>query len=160
MQFFGIPIRVREPGPDRWNESLTRQTEQNNPVVYLVEPDQEQREALTALLLRTGFRAFGFTTAEDLLAAQGFPAQRACVVSELKLPGLDGLTLLQQLRQRNAGLPFIMLTAETDLAAAVSALHNKVSDYLVKPVVERELVQRIKAVLRGPEQAWKLAESG
>ena len=133
--------------------SLVNLSIYTNPVIYLVEPDRIQREALTSLLLRTGFDAQGFADAEELLGKKGFPAPGACVVSELNLPGLNGLALLNQLRADDKSLPFIILTGDADINMAVSALHSKVSDYVVKPVVERDLVQRIKTVLRRSGQS-------
>lgn len=120
----------------------------NDPVIYLVEPDRYQRDALTSLFRKTGFEARSVSTAEELLQLQGFPAQASCVVSELNLPGLDGLGLLNTLRATNQTLPFVMLAGDADIGVAVTALHNKVSDYIVKPIVERDLVRRIQTVLR------------
>ena len=120
----------------------------HNPVIYLVEPDQHQRDALTSLFRKTGFETQEFSTAEELLDLQGFPAQASCVVSELNLPGLDGLGLLSRLRDTYQNLPFVMLAGDADISVALTALHTRVSDYIVKPIVERDLVRRIQTVLR------------
>jgi len=112
------------------------------------------------LFERTGFDAVSYPSAEEFLEAEQHPARFGCVVSEMKLPGADGLELLTALRDRNSQLPLIILTGDPDVGSAVTALQNEVSDYLVKPVIERELIRRIKVALRGPKGARGLARNG
>ena len=76
------------------------------------------------------------------------PALKGCVISEMDLPGMNGLDLYTALRERHVGLPFIILTGDSDVTRAVSALRHKVSDYVVKPVVERDLITRVRDALR------------
>lgn len=134
---------------------MTESIERANPVIYVVDPDQKQRSKLTALFERTGYETASYSSAEEFLAAVQNPARLGCVVSEMKLPGADGLELLTELRDRNSWLPLIILTGDPDVARAVTALHQKVSDYLVKPVIERELIKRIKRVLQGVNGSYK-----
>jgi len=101
------------------------------------------------LFERTGFETIGYLSAEEFLAAEQDPARFGCIVSEMKLPGADGIELLTELRNRNSWLPLIILTDNPDVRLAVTALHHKVSDYLVKPVVERELIKSIRTAMRG-----------
>ncbi len=103
-----------------------------------------------ALFARIGFAAVSYPSAEEFLNTEPTPAQFGCVVSEMKLPGASGLELLATLRSNNSRLPMIILTDDADIGHAVTALHEKVSDYLLKPVIERELIKRIQVALRGP----------
>ena len=123
--------------------------ENPNPVIYVIDPDAKLRADLMTLFERTGYAAVSYPSAEEFLTAEKNPARVGCVVSEMKLPGADGLELLTALRERNSRLPLIILTGDPDVSHAVTALHNKVSDYLVKPVIERELIKRIKVALQG-----------
>ncbi len=119
-----------------------------NPVIYIVDPDAKFRAGLMTLFERTGYAAVSYPSAEAFLETEQNPARIGCVVSEMKLPGADGLELLTALRERNSRLPMIILTGDPDVSQAVAALQKKVSDYLVKPVIERDLIQRIKVALR------------
>jgi len=127
---------------------VTDTLENLNPVIYVIDPDSKQTAELLTLFERTGYEAMSYPSAEEFLATEPDPARVGCVVSEMKLPGADGLELLSALRERNSRLPLIILTDDPDVSRAVTAFHNKVSDYLVKPVIERELIRRIKVALR------------
>jgi len=138
---------------------VTESIEHTHAVIYLVDPDQKLRSELTVLFERTGYETAGYSSAEEFLAAVQIPARFGCVVAEMKLPGADGLELLTALRERDSRIPLIILTGDPDVARAVTALHKKVSDYLVKPVIERELINRVKAVLRGVKSSYRSARS-
>jgi len=122
-------------------------------VIYVIDPDQEAASNLMKLFERTGFETVGYSSAEEFLATEQDPARFGCIVSEMKLPGADGLELLTELRNRNSWLPLIILTGDPDVSRAVTALHHKVSDYLVKPVIERDMIKSIRAVMRGAVSA-------
>jgi len=121
----------------------------SNPVIYVIDPDQGFRSELMQLFTRIGVNAAGYSSAEEFLAAKPDLSGPGCVVAEMKLPGASGLELQTELRHRSSRLPLIILTSDPDVGRAVNALHNNVSDYLVKPVVERELIRRIRVALRG-----------
>lgn len=118
-----------------------------NQNIYVVDNDKRYRDEIRTLLLRIGYRVEVFTSAEDLL--DGFDEQfvPACIISENALPGMSGLDLTRALRQRNISSPVIILTRQSDVATAVKALHDSVSDYLVKPFVERDLVNRLRVAI-------------
>jgi FixJ family two-component response regulator len=98
--------------------------------VLVVDSDQRSRADLAALLARVGYRTQVFATAEALLEAIGSCPAKACV-----------------LRQQNLAVPVIILTGLSDVATAVKAMRSSVADYLVKPYVERDLVNRLRSVL-------------
>lgn len=129
-----------------------------NPVIYIVDPDSKLTANLLTLFERTGYEAVSYPSAEAFLETEPNPARIGCVVSEMKLPGADGLELLTALRERNSRLPLIILTGDPDVSQAVIALRKKVSDYLVKPVIERDLIRRIKVVLRGVRDSQSKAQ--
>ena len=133
------------------NKETTHVPEYNvddHATIYVVDPDAKHREAVAALMSRLGYRAETFNTAEDMLDSVATPALKGCVISEMRLPGMSGVDLYSALRERRVGLPFIILTGDTDVTQAVAALRNKVSDYVVKPVVERDLITRVREALR------------
>lgn len=102
---------------------------------------------MAALLSRLGHETHVFGSAEEFLDAMPDLSLRSCVISEMRLPGADGLELLKKVKQQRATMPVIILTDDPDVSRAVKALHHKASDYMMKPVVDRELANRIQSVL-------------
>jgi len=102
---------------------------------------------VTALLEKLGYQTMTFASAESFLGSLSGPILQGCVVSEMQLPGINGLELLTVLRERKIFLPFIVLTSDPDVARAVTALRSKVSNYLVKPFVGRDLANTIETAL-------------
>ena len=70
------------------------------------------------------------------------------VILDWMLPGIDGLTVLGKLRERNASLPVVMLTARDSISDRVNGLESGADDYLVKPFAFAELLARVRALLR------------
>lgn len=116
-------------------------------LVLVIEDDDAIRQGLTDAL------AFeGFTTREASRGPQGLELARtlACdlVLLDLVLPGKGGLEILRELRQSRPTLPVIILTAKGDEADRVAGLQLGADDYVVKPFSIKELLARVKAVLR------------
>jgi len=141
------PMRTHTT-PDTETPHVPEYTVDENPTIYVVDPDVRHRDSVAALMSRLGYRTETFPAAEDLLESLATPALRGCVISEMLLPGISGLELYAALRERRVGLPFIILTGDPDITRAVDALRSKVSDYVVKPVVERDLIARVRDALR------------
>ncbi|HEX5788596.1 MAG TPA: response regulator [Woeseiaceae bacterium] len=116
------------------------------PHILVVDDDPEIRELLGSYLEDMGFRA---SIAENAVAARAAVARDApdLVVLDLMLPGESGLDFCRELRKRSA-LPVIMLTALGDTVDRIVGLEVGADDYLVKPFDPRELVSRIRSVLR------------
>ena len=91
-------------------------------------------------LVHAGNGAAGLTAA----AAGGVD----CVLLDVMMPGMDGLEVLRQLRQRGITVPVLMLTARGDEADRVVGLELGADDYVGKPFSPRELLARIRAVMR------------
>lgn len=119
----------------------------NKFTVLVVDGDSRDRSEIVALLERVGFNIETYDSAEALLEAVDETTSRACVISEMSLPGMSGLELTHSLRARHIQLPVIILTTHADVATAVNAIRSSVSDYLMKPFVERDLVNRLRAVI-------------
>ena len=114
--------------------------------ILVVEDDSDIVRIIQAYLLREGF---GVEVAQDGLRglALAFEAPPDLIVLDWMLPGLDGLSFMQRLR-REQRTPVIMLTARSEEADRVLGLELGADDYVTKPFSPRELVARIKAVLR------------
>lgn len=116
-------------------------------IIYLVDPDEKHRQKMTRLLGHLGYKTSVFASAEEFLEALSEHELDGCVISEMRLPGGDGLELLKKVKEHKADLPVIILTDDPDVSRAVKALRHKASDYMMKPVVDRELANRIRGVL-------------
>ena len=117
--------------------------------VDIVDGDARVRQQVEHLLRRVGYRTQAYSQAEELLHALDSDdgEEVACIISELELPGMDGLSLLRDLRKRRLDVPVIILTADSSVGTAVVAMRSSVADYVTKPFVERDLLRRLKAAL-------------
>jgi FixJ family two-component response regulator len=116
--------------------------------VLIVEDDDGLREAIERLLGAAGFAAGAYVSAEGLLA-NGAAATAACVVSDLKLPAMSGLDLLEEIRHRGWRPPFILITAHDTPGLRDEALRRGASAYLAKPFRGTTLIDTIAGLI-GP----------
>lgn len=117
------------------------------PHVLVVDDDARLRDLLLRYLDQQGFRASGAADARELdrsLARQHVDL----IVLDLMLPGEDGLSICRRLRGQGVDVPILMLTAKGDDVDRIVGLEIGADDYLPKPGNPRELVARIRAVLR------------
>ncbi|HQO29590.1 MAG TPA: response regulator [Accumulibacter sp.] len=117
--------------------------------VLIVDDDREIRQLLCDYLERQGLRATAVADGRQMLAALD-KGRFDLVILDLMLPGEDGLTLCRNLRAQpaSAQLPVLMLTARGDEMDRILGLEMGADDYLPKPFVPRELLARIRAILR------------
>jgi two-component system response regulator RegX3 len=116
------------------------------PRVLVIEDEESYRDSLRVLLTREGFRvALAATGPEGVRAFTRLGAD--VVLLDLMLPGLSGTGVFQQIRERS-NVPIIMVTAKDEMADKIIGLELGADDYVTKPYSGRELVARIRAVLR------------
>ncbi len=113
-------------------------------VIFLVDDDDGSRDAMARALGRVGYEVEAFASAEDALGALGDDVEVDVIVSDVRMPGMDGYQLLREVRARWPQLPFILVTAYADVEDAVAALQEGADDYLTKPVKMQELRQRVQ----------------
>jgi two-component system, LuxR family, response regulator FixJ len=108
------------------------------PSIFIVDDDAAARDSLALLLSLKGFRTLTFARAEDFLAT--FREEWCgCILVDVRMPGMDGLTLQRELKLRNIKLPVIVMTAHGDVATARHALRAGAIDYLEKPLDDHAL---------------------
>jgi FixJ family two-component response regulator len=107
-------------------------TSHSAPHVALVDDDPDVRVGMHALLRSFGYRVSLYPDAQQFLDA-GF-ADIDCVVSDVQMPGMDGLELLVRLRASDAGPPCILMTAFTDAPIRARALRTGAACFLAKPI--------------------------
>ena len=114
--------------------------------VFVIDDDAAARESVMALVNLRGLQAAGFRSAEEFLA-QYDPLQKGCIVVDVRIPGMSGLELLEELRQRKSLLPVVMITGYGDVPMAVRAMQAGAVTFLEKPCQEQELWQGITQAL-------------
>jgi len=111
----------------------------------VVDDDLEIRQLLATYLDKNGYPVTGYASGEELLANQLDEVE--LIILDIGLPGIDGLEVCRRIRQTSQ-LPIIMLTAAADDVDRILGLEIGADDYLGKPFNPRELLARIKALLR------------
>ena len=125
--------------------------------ILVVEDEESYRDPLTYLLRKEGFDVAAVATGTD--AVKEFDRGGAdLVLLDLMLPGLSGMEVCRHIRQRS-NVPVIMLTAKDDEIDKVVGLELGADDYVTKPYSSRELIARVRAVLRGRSDSLDLADS-
>jgi two-component system response regulator FixJ len=116
------------------------------PLIAIVDDDEAVREALCDLLQVEGFAGETFDGAAAFLS--GHVAGRFdCVITDVRMPGMDGLELQQRLRACDAGLPVIFLTSTTDALLQARALACGAIAWFTKPVADEALLGALRAAL-------------
>ncbi|SSW66383.1 Nitrogen regulation protein NR(I) [Achromobacter veterisilvae] len=119
--------------------------------VWIVDDDQAIRWVLEKALARAGVPTRSFSQAADVLEALSRETPVA-LVSDIRMPGGNGLELLRQLKERHPGLPVIVMTAFADLDSTVSAFQGGAFDYLAKPFDVNEAVALIQRAMQESAQ--------
>jgi two-component system, LuxR family, response regulator FixJ len=121
--------------------------------VFVVDDDPEFRSSVCALVSSIGHLAVPFPSAEEFLA-HGDLAQRGVVVTDLRMPGMSGLELQEELTRRGAHLPVIVLTAFARTPITVRALKAGVVTMIDKPYADDDLSHAIRDALAEEAAAW------
>jgi two-component system OmpR family response regulator len=117
--------------------------------ILIVDDDREIRELLTAYLVKNGLRVVAVPTGRHMRAALEESGPFDLIILDLMLPGEDGLTLCRDLRTgKYKATPILMLTARSEEADRILGLEMGADDYLAKPFSARELLARLRAVMR------------
>jgi len=115
--------------------------------VFVVEDDERMRVAIELLLRTEGFEVQSYPDAEAFLAGETCP-QSVCLLTDVRLPGVDGLALHRRLVATGAAPATVMITGHGDIPMAVSALKEGVLDFIEKPFHPPVLVECIKEASR------------
>jgi two-component system, LuxR family, response regulator FixJ len=122
--------------------------------VYVIDDDEAMRDSLNFLLDSSGFVVTLFETAQQFLDA--LPALAfGCIISDVRMPGIDGLELLKRLKALRSGFPIVVVTGHGDVPLAVEAMKLGAMDFLEKPFEDTRLIAMIEAALRLAEPAAK-----
>lgn len=112
-------------------------------LVLVIDDEPALRRSLARLLTANGYRVETFGSAEELLAAA--PSREpACLVLDVRLPGLDGLALQRELAARGTLLQIVFISGHGDIPMSVRAMKSGAVDFLPKPVREASLIPAVR----------------
>ncbi|MBK8085740.1 MAG: response regulator transcription factor FixJ [Devosia sp.] len=121
-------------------------------VVHIVDDEEAVRNSLAFLLSGAGFAVRVHDSATQFLAIAG-GIRNGCLITDLRMPDMDGVELLRKLRDAGALLPAIVITGHGDVQMAVEAMKNGALDFIEKPFSDQVLIDSIaRAVERADEQ--------
>lgn len=118
------------------------------PIVAIVDDDEAIRDALSELLMVEGFACQPFERASAFLEEVD-RSSFDCVITDMRMPGMNGLELLEHLHARGADLPAIVLTSVVDENSRARSLEVGARAWLGKPVADRVLLLELRMALRG-----------
>jgi two-component system response regulator FixJ len=113
------------------------------PTVFIVDDDASVRKSLTRLLDSLGFAAETFASAEEFLRRERYEGI-GCLVLDVRMPGLSGVDLQEELNKADYTLPIIFITGHGDIPMSVRAMKKGAVDFLPKPFDEKELMDALK----------------
>jgi FixJ family two-component response regulator len=129
-------------------------------IVFLVDDDPSVRRALARLIKSAGYQVQTFVSAREFLDRMPDAARPACLVLDVRMPGLSGIDLQRELRLTNPILPIIFITGHGDIPMTVKAMKAGAVDFLPKPVRDTDLLRAIEqALARAVHDRAKLDET-
>ena len=126
-----------------------------SPIVFVVDDDASVCEALSSLIESTGMRVQTFTSAQEFLR-QKRPGTPACLVLDVRLPGLSGLELQRKLAPARMHLPIIFITGHGDIPMSVRAMKAGAVEFLPKPFSDDQLLEAIRQAIERDREALKV----
>jgi FixJ family two-component response regulator len=120
---------------------------QNTPVISIVDDDEAVRLALRSLVRSLGYASKVFASAEEFLESSHVN-ETSCLISDVQMPGMNGIELQSRLKRLDCNAPVIFVTAFPDERNRALALEGGAIGFLEKPVEGRTMVQLIQAALQ------------
>ena len=115
-------------------------------IVFVIDDDEAMREALQSLIRSVGLRVATFASAREFLTSHR-PDAPACLVLDVRLPGLSGLDLQRELSAAEIHLPIIFITGHGDIPMMVQAMKAGAVEFLPKPFRDQDLLDAIQQAL-------------
>jgi FixJ family two-component response regulator len=119
---------------------------ETNKLIAIVDDDELMRNALQGLLKSVGLQAQAFSSAEEFLQS-GEQRQTACLIADIRMPGMSGLELQAKLNAERCRIPTIFITAHGDAKMRMQALRAGAVEFLAKPFDDEVLLGNVRAAL-------------
>ena len=117
------------------------------PDVFLVDDDPSVRRALARLIKSAGHEVQTFASAQEFLGTRAGGEEAACLVLDVRMPGLTGIELQRQLQTLNRNVPIVFMTGHGNIPMSVQAMKAGAVDFLPKPVKDTDLLRAIEQAL-------------
>lgn len=114
-----------------------------NPTIFVIDDDASVCKSLSRLLRSFGFEVEAFASAEVFLEREQFDGI-GCIILDIRMPGLDGMALQDQLSKADYSMPIIFITGHGDIPMSVRAMKKGAVDFLPKPFDDEELLQAVR----------------
>lgn len=121
-------------------------TNGNTKLVAIVDDDDLMRTALQGLMKAVGWPAQAFASAEEFLKS-GQQSETACLIADIRMPGMSGLELQARLNAEHCRIPTIFITAHGDAKMRMQALRAGAVEFLAKPFDDEALLESVRAAL-------------
>ena len=128
-----------------------------DPVVFVIDDDRMIRDGLQGLIRSVGLRVETFASAQDFLAAKR-PDVPACLVLDVRMPGVSGLDLQLKLSEAGIHIPIIFITGHGDIPMSVRAMKEGAYEFLTKPVRGQDLLDAIQKAIASDRERRKERE--
>ena len=123
------------------------------PIVFVVDDDPSIRGSLSLLLSSAGYSVKTYASAKGFLESEHGTPGPACLILDVKMPGLSGLDLKEELTSRNYTIPVIFITGHGNIPMSVQAMKKGAVDFFVKPFDDVQLLEAVKKALLKDSQA-------
>jgi FixJ family two-component response regulator len=120
--------------------------EGKNKMVAIVDDDELMRSALEGMLKSVGLTSESFASAEEFLKS-GQQGETACLIADIRMPGMSGLELQARLNAEHCKIPTIFITAHGDTKMRMQALRAGAVEFLAKPFDDELLLESVRAAL-------------
>jgi FixJ family two-component response regulator len=116
------------------------------PIVFVIDDDSLIREGMRSLIKSVGLRVETFPSAQDFLLAKR-PDTPACLILDVRMPGVSGLDLQRKLSDANIEIPIIFITGHGDIPMSVRAMKEGALEFLTKPVRGQDLLDAVQKAI-------------
>jgi FixJ family two-component response regulator len=131
---------------------------ETDPIAFIIDDEVLIREGIQSLIKSIGIRAISFASARDFMIAKR-PDGPACLILDVRMPGVSGLDLQRELKDAGIHIPIIFITGHGDIPMSVQAMKGGAMEFLTKPVRSQDLLDAVqKAVSLDREQRKEHAE--
>ena len=118
-----------------------------NAKIYIVDDDPSIRKSLNRLLTSSNYSVETFSSADEFMACRLESTELACLILDVKMPGVSGFELQEELLSQKSSLPIIFISGHGDIPSSVKAIKKGAIDFLSKPFNESDLLKAIEEAL-------------
>lgn len=145
--------------PDPRLPANTDASSNNSGTVYVVDDDEAVRESLSWLISSVGLKVETFGSAQDFLDVFN-PERPACMIVDVRMPGMNGLELQRRLADKATCLPVIVVTGHGDVQMAVHAMKDGAFDFIEKPYNDQAILDQVQKAIaeckdRRSRESWR-----